>query len=163
MRLGLTNGAYLIHGTNRPAGVGMQVTHGCVRMFPEDIEFLFGQVGVNTEVRIINEPVKMGWDGEQLHLEVHRTLDVVPAPVDEDLDGLVIVDPAIRDAAPPKNDPAPGRGALTSLTVQFVAATNAKPGELDWDFAEQMLERADGIPARVGRTIKNAATSAASE
>lgn len=162
MRLGLPSGAYLIHGTNRPAGVGMQVTHGCVRMFPEDIEFLFDQVGVNTEVRIINEPVKMGWDGEQLHLEVHRTLDVVPAPVDEDLDGLVIVDPA-RDVATAESSEAPVRGRLTSLTVQFVAATNSKPGELDWDFAEQLLERADGIPARVGRTIKNAATSAASE
>jgi L,D-transpeptidase ErfK/SrfK len=162
MRLGLTNGAYLIHGTNRPAGVGMQVTHGCVRMFPEDIEFLFDQVSVNTKVRIINEPVKMGWDGEQLHLEVHRTLDVAPPPVDEDLDGLVIVDPA-RDFAKAENNEAPMSGRLTSLTVQFVAATNSKPGELDWDFAEQLLERADGIPARVGRTIKNAAASAASE
>jgi L,D-transpeptidase ErfK/SrfK len=162
MRLGLPGGAYLIHGTNRPAGVGMQVTHGCVRMFPEDIGFLFDQVSINTEVRIINEPVKMGWDGEQLHLEVHRALDVVPAPVDEDLDGLVIVDPA-RDVTKAEKSEAPARGRLTSLTVQFVAATNSKPGELDWDFAEQLLERADGIPARVGRTIKNAATSAASE
>jgi L,D-transpeptidase ErfK/SrfK len=162
MRLGLTSGAYLIHGTNRPAGVGMQVTHGCVRMFPEDIEFLFDQVGINTEVRIINEPVKMGWDGEQLHLEVHRALDVIPAPVDEDLDGVVIVDPA-RDSARAENNEAQMHGRLTSLTVQFVAATNTKSGELDWDFAEQLLERADGIPTRVGRTIKNAATSAASE
>jgi hypothetical protein len=113
-------------------------------------------------VRIINEPVKMGWDGEQLHLEVHRTLDVAPPPVDEDLDGLVIDDPA-RDFAKAENNEAPMSGRLTSLTVQFVAATNSKPGELDWDFAEQLLERADGIPARVGRTIKNAATSAASE
>ena len=89
-------------------------------------------------------------------------LDVVPPPVDEDLDGLVIVDPA-RDSAKADNNEAPMNGRLTSLTVQFVAATNSKPGELDWDFAEQLLERADGIPARVGRTIKNAAASAASE
>jgi L,D-transpeptidase ErfK/SrfK len=164
MRLGLSGGAYLIHGTNRPAGVGMQVTHGCIRMFPEDIEFLFDQVGIDTEVRIINEPVKMGWDGEQLHLEVHRPLEVVPVPVDENLDGVVIVEPAtLENSAQAKADNAPARGQLTALTVQFVMATNAKPGELDWDFAEQLLERADGIPARVGRTIKNAATSAASE
>jgi L,D-transpeptidase ErfK/SrfK len=162
MRLGLTSGAYLIHGTNRPAGVGMQVTHGCVRMFPEDIEFLFDQVSINTEVRIINEPVKMGWDGEQLHLEVHRALDAIPAPLDEDLDGVVIVDPT-RDSSRAENNEAPMHGRLTSLTVQFVAATNTKSGELDWDFAEQLLERPDGIPTRVGRTIKNAATSAASE
>jgi hypothetical protein len=49
------------------------------------------------------------------------------------------------------------------VTVQFVAATSSRPGELDWDFAEALLERADGIPAGVGRSIKNAATSAASE
>ena len=162
MRLGLTSGAYLIHGTNRPAGVGMQVTHGCVRMFPEDIEFLFEQVGIDTEVRIINEPVKMGWDGDQLHLEVHRVLDEVPAAV-EDIDGVVIVEPATEEKAETAVVEAPVRGRLTSLTVQFVAATNAKPGELDWDHAERLLERADGIPAQVGRSIKNAATSAASE
>jgi L,D-transpeptidase ErfK/SrfK len=162
MRLGLPGGAYLIHGTNRPAGVGMQVTHGCIRMFPEDIEFLFEQVDTDTQVRIINEPVKMGWDGEQLHLEVHRPLDTARPAVEENMDGVVIVDPA-RDDATPEAIEAPIRGQLTSLTVQFVAVTNSKPGELDWDVAEQLLERADGIPARVGRSIKNAATSAASE
>jgi L,D-transpeptidase ErfK/SrfK len=61
LRLGLPG--YLIHGTNRPAGVGMRVSHGCVRMFPEDIEFLFERIRVNTSVRIINVPVKIGWDG----------------------------------------------------------------------------------------------------
>jgi L,D-transpeptidase ErfK/SrfK len=155
LRLGLTSGAYLIHGTNRPAGVGMQVTAGCIRMFPEDIEFLFDQVSVDTKVRIINEPVKVGWDGDQLVMEVHRALDVAPLSV------VTIVDPA--NTAKDENIEPPMRGRLTSLTVQFVAATGSKPGELDWDFAEQLLERADGIPARVGRTIKNAATSAASE
>ena len=55
MRLGIPGGAYLIHGTNRPVGVGMQVTHGCIRMYPEDIEALFRMVSVGTKVRIINE------------------------------------------------------------------------------------------------------------
>ena len=62
LRLGLPG--YLIHGTNRPAGVGMRVSHGCVRMFPEDIEFLFEHIGVRTSVRIINAPVKIGWQGD---------------------------------------------------------------------------------------------------
>jgi len=165
MRLGLPG--YLIHGTNRPAGVGMRVTHGCIRMFPEDIEFLFDHVAVNTRVRIINEPVKVGWDGEQLMMEVHRTLDVAPVAADESADGLVIEDIIEdivgNDLATEQRVEPPMRGRLTSLTVQFVAATNTKPGELDWDFAEQLLERADGIPAAVGKSIKNAATSAASE
>ena len=41
MALGIPGGAYLIHGTNRPAGIGMQVTHGCMRLYPEDIEALY--------------------------------------------------------------------------------------------------------------------------
>ena len=44
MRLDIPGGAYLIHGTNRPAGVGMQVTHGCIRMYPEDVAELFDLV-----------------------------------------------------------------------------------------------------------------------
>ena len=81
MRLGLPG--YLIHGTNRPAGVGMRVTHGCVRMFPEDIEYLFAQIDLNTRVRIINEPVKMGWNGDQLVMEVHPVLEVAVPDVSE--------------------------------------------------------------------------------
>jgi len=52
---------------------------------------------------------------------------------------------------------------MTSLTERYVAATNVKAGQLDWDMAEHLLDRADGIPAVVGSSIKNAATSAASE
>jgi L,D-transpeptidase ErfK/SrfK len=156
MRLGLPG--YLIHGTNRPAGVGMRVTHGCIRMFPEDIEFLFGQVAVDTKVRIINEPVKLGWEGDQLIMEVHRTLDVLPVPADETA-AAVSID---AQAGPQIIEP-PMQSRLTDLTVRFVAATSEQAGELDWDFAEELLERADGIPAAVGTTIKNAATSAASE
>lgn len=73
LRLGMP--AYLIHGTNNPWGVGMRVTHGCVRMYPEDIEDLFERVDVNTSVQIINEPVKAGWFGGILYLEVHPVLE----------------------------------------------------------------------------------------
>lgn len=164
MRLNLP--AYLIHGTNRPAGVGMRVTHGCIRMFPEDIEFLFEHVPVETQVMIINEPIKMGWDGEELVLEVHRTLDAAPVAAEEAGDGVIVDVPAIDSESPAASErqvEPPIRERLTALTVQFVAATSSRAGELDWDFAETLLERADGIPAGVGRSIKNAATSAASE
>ena len=164
MRLGLPG--YLIHGTNRPAGVGMRVTHGCIRMFPEDIEFLFDHVPVDTPVRIINEPIKIGWYGDELLMEVHRSLDVAPVAVEESADGVVVdtsaMPPADQAAAAPAAEPTT-RNRLTSVTVQFVEATSDRPGELDWDFAEALLARADGIPAGVGRSIKNAATSAASE
>ena len=76
MRLGIPG--YLIHGTNRPAGVGMRVTHGCVRMFPEDIEYLFDLIAIDTPVRIINEPVKIGWQDDELLIEVHPLLESGP-------------------------------------------------------------------------------------
>jgi L,D-transpeptidase ErfK/SrfK len=155
MRLGLPG--YLIHGTNRPAGVGMRVTHGCIRMFPEDIDYLFGQVDVKTSVRIINEPVKVGWIGDELVVEVHRTLDVAtPEPPVEDENGVIAETSAITEVPAARN-------AMTALTEQFVAATNERRGMLDWDIAEGLLARADGIPAVAGRKIKDAATSAASE
>ena len=153
MRLGLPG--YLIHSTNRPAGVGMRVTHGCIRMFPEDIRFLFDQVSVNTPVRIINEPVKVGWHGDELVMEVHRTLDLVPFETDSR--------EITNEVQPEDLLVQPERNILTALTEQFVAATNTRAGELDWERAEDLLERADGIPMPVGRTIKNAATSAAFE
>jgi L,D-transpeptidase ErfK/SrfK len=153
MRLGLPG--YLIHSTNRPAGVGMRVTHGCIRMFPEDIRFLFDQVSVNTPVRIINEPVKVGWHGDELVMEVHRALDIVPFETDS---GEIT-----NEVQPEDLLVQPERNILTALTEQFVAATNTRAGELDWERAENLLERADGIPMPVGRTIKNAATSAAFE
>jgi L,D-transpeptidase ErfK/SrfK len=155
---------YLIHGTNRPAGVGMRVTHGCIRMYPEDIEYLFGLAGVNTPVRIINEPVKIGWDDDELVLEVHRTLEVMELPEADQEQGPVeaIEAASAQPDGRPKNPPAPVKDALTALTEQFVAATSSRPGELDWEQAELALQHANGVPAPVGRGIKNAATSAAS-
>ncbi len=66
---------YLIHGTNKPAGVGMRVSHGCIRLYPEDIEKLFRQVPRGTPVRIVDQPVLAGWAGGRLYLEVHPPLE----------------------------------------------------------------------------------------
>jgi L,D-transpeptidase ErfK/SrfK len=66
---------YRIHGTNRPGGVGMRATHGCVRMYPEDIEFLFELVRVGTLVQIVSQEIKLGWDGDTLFMEVHPPLE----------------------------------------------------------------------------------------
>lgn len=73
IRLGIPG--YLIHSTNKGDGVGMRVSHGCVRMAPEDIEVFFPQIPTGTPVHIINQPVKAGWYGGQLYLEVHPPLD----------------------------------------------------------------------------------------
>jgi L,D-transpeptidase ErfK/SrfK len=153
MRLGLPG--YLIHGTNRPAGVGMRVTHGCIRMFPEDIEFLFGHIDVATPVRIINEPVKLGWSGSDLVMEVHPVLESAPVVEPEDMESEQAFEEALA-AMPVVKSP------LTHVTEQFIATTAERGGELDWHLAEQVVERSDGIPVPVGKEIKNAATSAAS-
>ena len=72
--LALSLPGYLIHGTNKPAGVGMRSSHGCIRLYPEDIEALFERVGKGTKVQILNQPVLAGWRDGQLYLEVHRPL-----------------------------------------------------------------------------------------
>ena len=74
-KMNLAMSGYVIHGTNKNYGIGMRVSHGCFRMRNEDITRLFPQVPVNTEVRIINQPYKIGERDGELLLEVHTPLD----------------------------------------------------------------------------------------
>lgn len=76
MRLGV-KGSYLIHGTgqNKADGIGMMVTHGCMRMYPEDVEQLFPKVSMGTQVNLVNQPVKVGLQGNVLYVEVSQPLD----------------------------------------------------------------------------------------
>ena len=66
---------YLIHGTNQPYGVGMRVSHGCVRLYPENIEPLYDMVGIGEPVTIINEPYLAGWRNGELYFESHSPLE----------------------------------------------------------------------------------------
>ena len=66
---------YLIHGTNRPYGIGMRVTHGCIRMYPKDIEKIFKDAPLGTLVEIVNQPYKVGISGNKIYLEVHPELE----------------------------------------------------------------------------------------
>ncbi|MEZ5564447.1 MAG: L,D-transpeptidase family protein [Gammaproteobacteria bacterium] len=131
----LSASGYLIHGTNRPVGVGMQVTHGCIRMYPEDIEWLFPQVPVNSPVTIMNQPYKFGWSGNDLFLEVNPPLDD---------------DHTTRDRE------------MTALTEQYVLVTRDRPARVDWQAVEEAYRRKDGIPVRVGTGL-DVAQSAASD
>ena len=70
-KLDLSIPMYGIHGTNVPWGVGMEVSHGCIRLYPEDIDHLFHKVKVGTPGRIIYQPIKFGWRGDALYVEVH--------------------------------------------------------------------------------------------
>jgi L,D-transpeptidase ErfK/SrfK len=64
---------YLIHGTNKPYGVGRRTSSGCIRMYPWDVEALFELVQPGTPVRVVNQPVKLGWIDNVLFVEVHQT------------------------------------------------------------------------------------------
>ncbi|MBN1238875.1 MAG: L,D-transpeptidase family protein [Gammaproteobacteria bacterium] len=121
LRLGIPG--YLIHGTNKPSGVGMRVTHGCIRMFPEDIEALFGAVPTGTRVNIVNQPYKLGWsDNGGLFLEVHP-------PLAEEVER--------------------GEWTATQLTRAFVAATSERRAQFSWDAAEKIVRDARGVPVAV--------------
>jgi len=64
---------YLIHSTNKPYGVGMAVSHGCIRLYPEDIAILFQHVTTHMPVRILNQPYLIGWVNQQLFIQVYPT------------------------------------------------------------------------------------------
>ena len=123
LRLAAGKGTYLIHGTNNPIAVGLAVTHGCIRMYPEDIETLFGMVKIGTRVRIIDEPVKVAWVDGELLLEAHPPINALGESIEPDL-------------------------------VQFEALLAAAVGDstvaIHWDYAREILQRADGVLATVG-------------
>ncbi len=60
--LGLSYGRYGIHSTYDPENVGNDVTHGCIRLFPEDLRQLFPQVQVGEPVYVTYETAKLGKD-----------------------------------------------------------------------------------------------------
>ena len=67
--------SYLVHGTNMPWGVGRRVSHGCIRLYPESIEALFGQIEVGTKVQVIDQPIKIGRFMGELYMEVYPEPD----------------------------------------------------------------------------------------
>ena len=124
MRLDLRGGAYMIHGTNNPDAVGMAVTHGCIRMYPEDIEALFPLVNVGTPVTLINEPLKIDWIDGSLWLEVHP-------PVDAEGQTATINVQQFSDR-------------LQSILGDTEAA-------IYWEYAQETLAKSDGVPVTVKR------------
>lgn len=122
MRLGKRG--YLIHGTNKPRGLGMRVTHGCIRLYPKDIEELFGITKVGTAVRIIDQPYKAGWLKGKLYLEAHPALDEVEDNSQEDYQRLVNLISKVSEE---------GDG-----------------GVIDWNSLRTISQKRTGIPSVVG-------------
>ena len=61
--------SYLIHGTNKPAGVGMRASHGCIRLYPEDVEALYDELPTGTRVTIVNQPLLYRWQDDRLYVQ----------------------------------------------------------------------------------------------
>ena len=105
MYLGWTG--YLIHGTNRPWGVGRRVSHGCIRLYPEGIAKLFPQVPIGLPVTVVSQELKLGWYAGNLYIEVHpnptqqleleETGTSTPAPVPDMVYRIVQAAGAARD------------------------------------------------------------------
>jgi L,D-transpeptidase ErfK/SrfK len=123
MRLGIPGGSYLIHGTNNPLAVGMAVTHGCLRLYPEDIETLFSMVPVGTPVTLINEPIKFAWVDGRLFIEVHPPVNEEGQSYEPDVDEFA--------------------HELDRVLGSQTAAVN-------WDLALAELKAARGMPVLVG-------------
>lgn len=121
MRLGIPG--YLIHGTNKPYGIGMRVTHGCIRMYPKDVESIFEMVSLGTQVAIVNQPYKVGLSHGIVYLEVHPHLE-------EDVDIF--------------------RDEFTHVVNLVLARTTDQDVTLDWAALRRALKDKSGMPSQIG-------------
>jgi L,D-transpeptidase ErfK/SrfK len=135
MRLAAGNGTYLIHGTNNPIAVGLAVTHGCIRMYPDDVAALFPMIPVGTPVRLINEPVKVAWVDGELLLEAHPPVDAEGQSFEPNVD---------------------------QFSQLLQAAVGDNTVAIHWDYAREVLQKADGVLATVGLEADLSAPSAPS-
>jgi L,D-transpeptidase ErfK/SrfK len=71
----LSKSGYLIHGTNKPASIGLTATNGCLRLYPENVKILFDDTPVKTPVLIVNQPYLIGQRNGVLYLEAHSPLE----------------------------------------------------------------------------------------
>jgi L,D-transpeptidase ErfK/SrfK len=123
MRLGFPS--YLIHSTNDPSGVGRRSSSGCIRMFPEDVEWLFPQIATGTQVTIINTPYKAGWEYGKLYLEAHIPLQEQQAIFGDSLQPMMnIVNTAVHQ----------------------------HNIHINWETARKIAETQNGIPQVIGES-----------
>jgi len=115
---------YLIHGTNRPEGVGIKSSGGCIRMYPEDIRHLFHSVAKGTPVRIIDQPYKVGWLGKDLYLEAHM--------------------PFLEARGTPHEE-------LEKIRQLVLTATYDRQADVDWHAVVLVLAKHTGLPHIIGK------------
>ena len=71
----LSKTGYLIHGTNKPASIGLKATNGCMRLYPENVKMLYNDTPVKTPVVIVNQPYLIGQRNGVLYMEAHTPLE----------------------------------------------------------------------------------------
>lgn len=126
--LGLGWPSYLIHGTNKPYGVGRNVSHGCIRLYPEDIEQLFHKVTVGTPVRVIDDDIRLAWIDDELYLAL--------APSRTQMDEISQNRP-VTPQFPPQ------------LYDRIVEAAGENIQRIDWPTVSRIGENRPGMPIRI--------------
>lgn len=125
--------AFVIHGTNRPDGIGRRVSHGCIRLYPEDIVRLFESVAIGTPVTFVDQPVKVGWWNGALYVEVH--------PTQSQADEIEAHGRFSPEAAP-------------DLAWRLVRAAGEAADRLDWPLIQQAVAERLGVPVAVLRPAR---------
>lgn len=123
----LTRPDYLIHGTNKPYGIGMRVSHGCVRLYPEDIQPLFQSVELRTDVHLIDQPYLIGWRGQTLYLEAHPPLQKSNKRL---------------------------KKLISQLVRKIEREEKSGKATIDWDRVERIVTTANGIPEPISMGSK---------
>ncbi len=119
--------SYLIHGTNQPYGVGLRASHGCIRLYPEDIAQLFDKIPVGTRVTVVNQPVVYGYRGDVLYVQSYPVLE----------------DYARKPDPARKNAKTKSRNAVQS-EVQITAELMKKP-TADKALIDTMIKNPNGV------------------
>ena len=125
---------YLLHGTNKPWGVGMKVSHGCIRLYPEGIEELYDLVSSGESVQIIDQPVKSGWDGNTLYLEVHTMHPY-------GLENEELIQNNLR--------------LLPQAAESLQKTAKHEIAHIDWKKVVSIVKRASGLPEAVLTNLEN--------
>lgn len=135
--------SYLIHGTNIAWGIGRRASRGCIRMYPENIEWLFKRVPTGTQVTVVDQPVKLGRMDGDLYIEVQPSSKQIDA-----------IEESSKAPGPP--DPLP----LAEWTDRILVAAGPDIDRVDWPAVEKALADRQGFPIRIASSAANAGTSA---
>jgi L,D-transpeptidase ErfK/SrfK len=137
MNLGWSS--YLIHGTNKPPGVGMRASHGCIRMYPEDIATVFPEIPVGMKVTVVNQPLLYRWQDDSLYVQAY--------PVHEDeRDG------SGAEKKKPKADATAVPQFSDAIATKMWQRVKPHGAALDVVLAAQVVNARLGIPVPVTHT-----------